>query len=647
MVAFLVGVLSFILFLLFQAIGISGGDSGDLVTAAFEFGVPHPPGYPLYTMFVWLATRLPLFTPAWRAGLVSSLPHAITLVLVFLLTKRLSGSILAGLFAVFMALGNYLFFLYSVTPEVFALFDLFIILVIYLLFLWDETKNPPYLYLFSFIFGLSLTHHHVMLFLVPAMGWFLYNHYKNYKRYTIYISGFVFLLGLLPYLYIPFAARGAAIVNWDRAIDVQGFVRLVTRQDYGSFVANSFYGSLPIHRLLQLQAYGKFLLLDFTWIGIALGLVGFIFLWKQKRRMFWLLFLTLLFIGPGFFFYASFPLMNRFSLGTYERFLLPSYTILSVALGVGWGQLVKWGKWGKWGVLLFLLPLLIGSMTVWRFWGLREDRTADQLGQDILAGLPQGSILLLSRDTPLFVSQYVRYGLGVRSDVILLHANRLWSTDYPATIRIRFPELVVPESDPGKFALDFVKANRERHSIYSNTTFPLDDGWFWVQQGLVYTLTSKDSLPSLSVFIAKNDQLWETFHDPRQGILSRYNHLMLSDIVSVYADSRIAVGKTILRGGNTTDAKRYFREAISYKSDIEEQDGYTYLGLAELFDGQCAEALSAFESARKVSLVPDVSLTLYESVAQRDACNNKEKASELMRLYEAARQKEDIPLGVK
>lgn len=632
MVASLVGVLSFILFLLFQAIGISGGDSGDLVTAGFEFGVPHPPGYPLYTMFVWLVTRIPLFTPAWRAALISSIPHAITLVVVYLLTKRLSGSIFAGLFAMLMLLGNYIFFLYSVTPEVFALFDLFIVLLIYFL-------DSPYL--FSFIFGLAISHHHVILFLVPAMGWFLYNHYKNYKNYNIYIFGLLFLLGLLPYFYIPLAARGAAIVNWDRAIDVQGFLRLLTRQDYGSFVANGFYGSLPIHRLLQLQAYGKFLLLDLTWIGIALGAVGFIFLWFRKRRMFWLLFLSLLSIGPGFFFYASFPLMNRFSLGTYERFLLPSYTILSVVVGVGFGQLIRIKRLF---LILFILPLIIGFMTTWRFWGLREDRTADYLGEDILMSIPQESILLLSRDTPLFISQYVRYGLGVRSDVILLHANRLWSNDYPQAIRLRFPELAVPESEPGKFALALVRANRDRYPIYTNTTFPVDDGWFWVQQGLVYKLTPKDSLPSLSSFVAKNDQLWGTFHDPRQGILSRYNHLMLSDIVSVYADSRISVGKTILRGGNTTDAKRYFREAISYKSDIEEQDGYTYLGLAELFDGNCDEAITAFAKARAASLVPDTTLTFYEGVTYRDCAKNIQKSKELLDRYEELQNTRDIPL---
>lgn len=631
---FVIGIASFLLFLFFQATGIYGGDSGDLVTAAYELGVPHPPGYPLYTFLSWLATRLPLFTPAWRVGLMSSLPHAATVALVFWLTRRLTQRVGAGLFAAAMLVGNYLFFLYSVTPEVFALFDLFVILLLVLLI-------QRRIYLFSFVFGLSLAHHHVILFLVPAIIYFFYNNYNRYNHYNRYILVFLFLLGLLPYLYIPFAARGNAIVNWDRAVDWKGFLHLLTRGDYGSFVANGFYGALPVHRLLQLKAYGQFLLLDFTWVGVVIAMLGLVSLGRHRRHVFWLLFLSMLLLGPGFFFYASFPLMNRFSLGTYERFLLPSYTILSVVVGVGFGQLIRIKRLF---LILFILPLIIGSMTVWRFWGLRDDRTVDNLGEDIVKSLPQASILLLSRDTPLFVGQYVRYGLGFRSDVKLLHANRFWSMDYPATIRLRFPELVVPESEPGKFALDFVKANRERHSIYSNTTFPVDDGWFWVQQGLLYRLVPQDELPSLSVFVRQNDAAWDTFGDPRGGVLSRYHHLMLSDVLSVYADSRIAVGKTILRGGNTTDAKRYFREAIFYKSDIEEQDGYTYLGLAELFDGHCDEAITAFAKARAASLVPDVSLMLYESVSYRDACKNKEKARELMSAYEKAQGEREIPL---
>lgn len=653
----LIAVGSFVLSLFFQAQGIVGGDSGDLVTAAYEFGVPHPPGYPLYTWLVWLATRIPLSTPAWRAGLVSSLPHAITLSVVYVIVRKLRYSMWAGLFAVLMLGGNYLFFLYSTTPEVFALFDLFIVLVIYLLLNWQKTKKSTSLYLFSFVFGLSLAHHHVMLFLVPAILYFLYSNDNRYNRYNYYLLFLFFLLGLIPYLYIPIAARGSAMVNWDRAVDLPGFIRLITREDYGSFVANGFYGALPIHRLIQIKAYGQFLLLDLTGGGIILAVAGFLGLWARHRQFFWLAVLALLFVGPFFFFYASFPLMNRFSLGTYERFLLPSYTMLSVILGVGFGHVIQWISRVKWaarmrlagilGLLFFLLPMTLGSITLWRFWGLSGDRTAEGLGRDMMAGLPTGAILLVSRDTPLFISQYVRYGLGVRPDISLIHTNRLWSRDYPETLRLRFPGISVPKSEPDAFAKLFVAGNRESIPIYSNTTFAVGEGWFWVPHGLVYKLTKKDDLPATPAFLDANDRLWSTFRDPRMGILARYNHLMLSDVFSVYADSRITTGKILLRGGKLDDAKRYFREAVGYKSDIEEADGYTYLGLAELFDGKCPEALSAFAQAREASLVPDASLMLYESVAQRDACGNAEKAAELMRLYEDARQKDDIPLGVK
>ncbi|MBI5620314.1 DUF2723 domain-containing protein [Candidatus Gottesmanbacteria bacterium] len=674
MIPWIVGFGSFVLFLFFQVTGIFGGDSGDLVTAAYEFGVPHPPGYPLYTWLVWLATRLPLATPAWRAALMSSVPHAITVAVVYLLVLRITKSALAGVFAAVMLAGNYLFFLYSVTPEVFALFDLFLIVLLYLLIQWEETENPRWLYLVSFIFSMSLTHHHVTLFLLPAMVWLIYRKIRGtvmpgltrhpssrmdsgtgagMTHQNIVVCGTLFILGLLPYLYIPLAARGSAIVNWDRAVDWEGFVRLLTRQDYGSFVANGFYGALPIHRLLQVKAYAQFLLMDVTWVGILLAVLGFIQLWRQKRKVFWLFFLAIVFLGPGFFFYASFPLMNRFSLGTYERFLLPSYTLLGVLMGVGVSAVFQFSlkrpRLFRLGtvMVMFAIPVSMLAMTLWRFWGLSWDKTADHLGEDMMQSLPSNALLLVSRDTPLFVSQYVRYASGFRPDIMLLHTNRLWMADYPQTLKLRYPRLTIEDSKPGEFARGLIRKNRDRTPIYSNTTIPLDDGWFWVQEGLVYRLVAKENLPTLVQFLKANDAAWSSYHDPRLGILSRYRHLMVSDILSVYADARIAVGKILLRGGNTKDAKRYFLEAIAYESDIEEQDGYTYLGLVELFEGNCDGALAAFTKASSASLVPSSDLVLYESYTYRDACDNAKKASELMQQYESSRAEHDIRLGVK
>src|ERR1700733_1090709 len=49
-------------------------DSGELITAATKFGVPHPPGYPTWTMSGFLISHLvPFGSLAWRVNLQSAI----------------------------------------------------------------------------------------------------------------------------------------------------------------------------------------------------------------------------------------------------------------------------------------------------------------------------------------------------------------------------------------------------------------------------------------------------------------------------------------------------------------------------------------------------------------------------------------------
>ena len=44
-------------------------DSGELVTGAFYAGIPHPPGYPVWSIYSWLWTvLLPIGNMAWRVS---------------------------------------------------------------------------------------------------------------------------------------------------------------------------------------------------------------------------------------------------------------------------------------------------------------------------------------------------------------------------------------------------------------------------------------------------------------------------------------------------------------------------------------------------------------------------------------------------
>lgn len=656
----LVGIGSFIVFLLFQAQGIVGGDSGDLVTAAATFGVPHPPGYPLYTFIGWLLTHLPLSTISWRVGLLSSIPHAVVVALVFAMTAALTRRRWIGLFSAILLTGNYVFFLYSVTPEVFALFDLFVIVLVLLLFMWQREKNERWFLAAVFVFGLSLTHHQVILWLVPAFAYWIWRYRSLFPETRAFrVRAIVlFAAGLSPYLYTIIAAHGNSVINWDRAVDLNGFIRLVTRADYGTFVSSGLFGSQLVERWLQVQAYAQFVLLDFLWIGVGLILLGFLYFWKNDKRLCTFLILALFFVGPLFFFYASFPLVNRFTLGTYERFLLPSYVLMALIAGAGLRELeddIRLGL-GKTRasrltplilvggfIIIFLYPLMQLGVTLWRFNGLRFDQTGDNVGRDVLAPLPRDSILLLGRDTVLFSTQYVRYALRYRSDVVTIHASRLGSPDYQTTLSREFPSLTFPATADA--TVNLVTSQYPKTRIFSTAPLAVGTGWYWVPYGLTYELVPDVNPPTAQHTYEENMAVWNTLHDPLAGILARYNHLMLSDTRDVYASSHIGFGTVLLRAEMLPEAEQQFRIAADLGGDGETANAYTYLGLTQLFEKQCDNALASFAAAKHASIVPATYLTFYEGVTYRDCSGDADRAKILLDRFELLQKASETPLN--
>lgn len=654
---------SFLLFLFFQARHIVAGDSGDLVTAAATFGVPHPPGYPLYTFAGWIATKVfPWFGPAWAVGLLSSLPHALVVGFVSRIVYRITKSAIGACFAALLLVGNYLFFLYATTAEVFALFVLFLVGLLYLAIRWDETEDYRFLLLGTGVFGLALTHHHVILFLVPALaiyGWHtrrMLARVLTIRRALLAVG--LFFLGLAPYLYVLVAARSGSMVNWDHVTTPARFIQLITRADYGTFQSGALIGSQLSQRFISVVAYARFLLLDFSWMGVSIAALGFISLWQKKRALALLIGTALVSLGPLFFFYASFPLANRFTLGTYERFLLPSYTLIALLFGVGiaaGGEVIprvlkRYLRPPSMTVLRYGLAVVVagfigitGWATLWRFWGLAHDTTAERIGVDLLRSVPENSLVLVSRDTTLFTTQYVRYALSYRPDTVVLHLHALAGRDYQETVARAFPDIIIPAKNENFFET-FILENMDAHPIFTNSPFAVGEAYVWVPQGLLYQLMSKDSAPTASELREQNDAIWAAYQDPARGLLSRYNHLMLADVRDVYASAHVALGKVYLQAHTFEEAASEFTRAVELHADTVASDAYTYLGVTKLFQKDCEAALAAFDGARKASFSPDSLITLYEGITYQDCLKDVEKGKALIEAFEKHEQERETPL---
>ena len=654
----LLAAVSFVLFACFQAQHIPSGDSGDLVTAARTFGVAHPPGYPLYTFIGWIFSHIPFSTVVWRVGLLSSMPHALVIFLVYRIVERITKSRTAASIAGILLAGNYLFFLYSVTPEVFAPLDLFVVGLTYILLEFTRTRKPAYWYLLCFTAGLSLTHHHMVVFLFPALTYLIWRNKKYIVSSISAIRSVVFFaVGLVPYAYVPIAARGRSIINWDYAVNIHNFIQLITRADYGTFQSGIIFGVVPIQRLLEIKMWGESVLIDFSLVAVVFMISGVYFLWIHKKELFWFFAAAIIFLGPVFFFYASFPLQNRFTIATFERFLLPSYSLLAIMAGIGFSyamhevkkiqsSMTKKNIHLDLAVTVLVFVVLLGGcgITIWRFIGYPQDKTAEFLGVDILDGLPPGAVVLLESDTALFTTQFVRYGLGVRPDVYVLHGPRVTNSDYRKELRIIFPDLALPKADDAKAFEQFLENLGQRGLLFSESEYSVGAGWYWIPHGLVYQLTPSDKVPIMLDVKTNNIHIWNSLHNPTTGILARYNHLMLSAVRDTYMNQRLYFGKILMRAGDYQGGLTEIKDAISYGGDTVLSESYIYAGISEVALSECHAAIDDFESAKRTAFSPNNTIINYEALTYQNCLHDAGRAKPLFDEYRAMQQRNQTPL---
>lgn len=73
-------------------------DSGELLTASYYAGIPHPPGYPVWTIYSWLWTALlPIGNIAWRVSVGQAVSGAVACAFIALMVSRGSSMLMEGI----------------------------------------------------------------------------------------------------------------------------------------------------------------------------------------------------------------------------------------------------------------------------------------------------------------------------------------------------------------------------------------------------------------------------------------------------------------------------------------------------------------------------------------------------------------------
>lgn len=150
---------SFALYIRTLAPSLLYGDSAEFQTIAYTLGVGHPTGYPIYVLLAKLFTFLPVGDIAYRVNLFSAFSAALTVTLVYLITRKLGAIYAAAIYGSLALALMPLFWKHASIAEIYAPSAACLALVLFFVLQWKETNNPRWLFLAGLFGGLSLGIH--------------------------------------------------------------------------------------------------------------------------------------------------------------------------------------------------------------------------------------------------------------------------------------------------------------------------------------------------------------------------------------------------------------------------------------------------------------------------------------------------------
>jgi 4-amino-4-deoxy-L-arabinose transferase-like glycosyltransferase len=484
--ALLAGALALTVYVLTLAPGLTfdnyGTDGGDLIAAAYNLGVPHPTGYPTYTLLAWLFTRLPLGVIAYRVNLLSACCAAGTVILTFRLSQRLLPAselepelnvawLLPGAVALSLAFAS-LLWSQAVISEVYALLAFLAALLFWLLLRWRQGGRDHYLWLAALVFGLGLGNHVTLAFVAPFALVLLWPQRARWWCPRVLLPALcLFFAGLGVYAYLALAARHQPPVNWGNPQTWRGFLWVVTAKQYQQFAFGLDLDAIPG----RLATWAGLLGQQFGWWGLVLVLMG-AWSWWQRDRVLSLASLSwILLVAVYAFMYDT---------GDSHIYLVAVLPFLALCWGEGTASLIRVLRTRSWRwrrpvlAAIALLPILSLGLH-WHDADPDDDWQVRAFYTQALEAVEPGALILVRGDRPTFALWYGVYAEQQRSDVAIVSGPLLAFIWYREHIRHLYPQLVVQEPGAGEVTIDDLARDMIANNLPWRPVYATDPSDAW------------------------------------------------------------------------------------------------------------------------------------------------------------------------
>jgi len=432
-------------------------DSGELSAVACTLGIAHPTGYPLFTLLGWIFSRLPIGSEEIiKLNMMASFLCAAGIFLFFLTTRFVLGLLFKkdsgkeiqfyDLLLTFASAGASLLLAFSETywsqstnVEVYSLHVLFVCGILYLFVhaVWQEKldESDRWWYAFAFVVGLSFTNHMTTILLAPGLLYLYFATRGASKRsWKLLLAMTVpFLLGLSVYLYLPIRGSQSPDLNWGNPTTLETFLWHLSGKQYRVWIFSSTDAASR-----QLKYFVSTLPGQFTYLGLALSIVGLIGLGRRNIR----LFITILILFISCVLYSI-----NYDIHDIDSYFLLAYICMGLWIAVG---LFHVGRWlvkrlpTRWMVLSSLIAMGCVPAIV-HFDHLDESTNylVEDYTHNMFASVDSNALVLSFQwDYWVSASYYYQLVRGQRTDIMVIDKELLRRSWYLTELENRYPSFM-------------------------------------------------------------------------------------------------------------------------------------------------------------------------------------------------------------
>jgi hypothetical protein len=420
------------------------GDNAEFSGLAALGGASHPPGYPLYVLWLRAWAWLPAESPAHAAALATVILASLQALVLHAACRAWGARPFAATIAVALFAAGPIAMRIHTEAEVFALNGLVVAGVLWIAAEEGPLRGLQRVAVLALIAGLGIANHLTCVLVAPiglfgcVHGW---REARASGRRALLVLGAGLgglVLGLTPYLYLLVAPDTP--VSWGKISDGGHVVRHFLRLDYGGPGQFSPRGE-SVSAWVSLRSLAESVGRSFLYVPavVAIGACGWFCVRgdrEGKRAAWWALAVAFLLAGP--------MLVLRFNLkpvhlGLYvvQRFHLLPITLLVIPLAVGLTRLAervkipeRFGRSRALTAIVAIVGFAAAAGPSLSFVRRGHSPAIEQGLVNELVTLPPGSIVIGSTDEFHFGMQYLQNVLGIRRDVAVITTAQVGLTHY-------------------------------------------------------------------------------------------------------------------------------------------------------------------------------------------------------------------------